>query len=127
MIGAIILMVVAPTSAAPAVVMNEKHTEARRLQVGDTGIDCVRLPCPSRGVFEPDERGFATRDRLLYVDLDGKTPPPPMIGDKADQSEVVKAWNDRRCLAIEGGLIPGEDGRPALRVDRIIGPCGGEG
>jgi len=126
MIGAIILLMAAPAPAALPVIVNDEHSEARRLHVGDTDIDCVRLPCPSRGVFEPDERGFAVRDRLLYVDLDGKTPPPPMIGDEADQSEIVKAWNDRRCLAIDGQLISGEDDRPTLRVDRIIGPCGGE-
>ncbi len=71
MIGAIVLMMAAPAATAP-VVVNDEHNEARRLHVGDTGIDCVRLPCPSRGVFEPDERGFAARSRLLYADLDGK-------------------------------------------------------
>ncbi len=49
-----------------------------------------------------------------------------MIGEEADQAKIVKAWNDRGCLAIAGQLISGEDERPTLRVDRIIGPCGGE-
>ncbi len=124
MIGAILLIMVAQAAPLPVV---DEHSAARRLHIGDTGIDCVRLPCPSRGIFEPDDRGFAARDRLLYVDLDGTTPPPPMIGSETDQAEVVKAWNDRRCLAIEGQLISGKDERPALRIDHIIGPCGGEG
>lgn len=95
-----------------------------RIHVGHTGIRCLRLPCPSRGVFVPDERGHAARDRMLYADTDGKAPPPPVIGEKALLTAITTAWDERTCLAIDGRLISGEDDRPVLRVDRVIGPCG---
>lgn len=96
-----------------------------RIHIGNTGINCLRLPCPSRGVFVPDERGHAARDRMLYADMDGKAPPPPMIGEEALLAAITTAWEERACLAIDGRLISGEDDRPVLRVDRVIGPCGG--
>ena len=96
-----------------------------RIHVGDTGIKCVRLPCPSRGVFVPDEQSHAARDRMLYADMDGETPPPPMIGDAALLAAITTAWEERACLAIDGRLISGEGDLPVLRVDRVIGPCGG--
>jgi len=97
---------------------------AMRVHVGNTAIQCLRLPCPSRGVFVPDEQSHAARDRMLYADMDGETPPPPMIGDEALLAAITTAWEERACLAIDGRLISGEDDRPVLRVDRVIGPCG---
>lgn len=96
-----------------------------RIHVGNTGIRCLRLPCPSRGVFVPDEQGHAARDRMLHADIDGKSPPPPMIGDKSLLAAITTAWEKRACLAIDGRLVSGEGDRPVLRVDRVIGPCGG--
>jgi hypothetical protein len=95
----------------------------RRIHVGDTGIKCVKLPCPSRGVFLPGRAQNGGRPTLLLADHDGRMPPPPMIGDEADLAAIRTAWNARDCLAIEGRPISGEDDKPVLRVDRIVGPC----
>lgn len=94
------------------------------LYVGATGIRCVRRPCPARGVFIPDARGHAVRDQLLMADTDGTAPPPPMIGDEAARREIARVWDAGGCVAVEGRLIAGEEDRPLLRVDRLIGRCG---
>lgn len=113
-------------SAPPPLVANSGDAAAGRLHVGSTSIRCLRLPCPSRGVFQPNEAGAADRNQLLFVDLDGRTPPPPMIGDEVTLAAITEAWDSFRCVAIDGRLIPGEDDRPVLRVDRLIGSCGAQ-
>lgn len=97
-----------------------------RLHIGDTGIRCVRMPCPSRGVYQPGENGHAVRGQLLYADPDGVKGLPPMMGDEKLLIAIREAWDDHRCLAVDGRLIGGEDDRPVLRVDRIAGACGPE-
>lgn len=94
-----------------------------RFHVGDTGIRCVRHPCPSKGVFVPGGGGLDVRKNLVYSDLDGRAGAPPMIGDRAAVEIVTKAWNAMECVAIDGRLISGEDDKPVLRVDRVIGSC----
>lgn len=110
--------------APPPLVANGPRAEAGLLHVGETGIRCLRLPCPGRGLYVPGARGQAERQNLLYADRDGRSPPPPMIGDPDARAAIAKAWDERRCLAVMGRLIPGEDDRPVLRVDRIVGACG---
>lgn len=96
---------------------------ASRLHVGNTGIRCVRMPCPGRAVFRPQPpEGAAARDRMLYVDVDGRTPPPPMVGRPADLTAVRRAWAEYGCLAIDGRLVSGDD-RTELRIDRVLGSC----
>lgn len=112
-------------SSPPPMVANDANAIAGRLYVGDTAIRCLRLPCPGRAVYEPDDAGAADRNRLMYADLDGRSSPPPMIGDEAALREIAQAWEAYDCVAIDGRLIPGEDDRPVLRVDRIIGSCSG--
>lgn len=107
-----------PTVATP------DDARPMRIHVGNTGIRCLRQPCPARGVFVPDEQGHAARDQMLYADMDGKAPPPPMIGDKTMLAAITTAWEERSCLAIDGRLVSGEDDRPVLRVDRMAGLCG---
>lgn len=110
--------------APPPFVAEGARAQAGLLHVGETGIRCLRLPCPGRGLFAPGARGQAERESLLYADRDGRSPPPPMIGAAADRAAIARAWDERRCLALRGRLIPGEDDRPVLRVDRILGECG---
>ncbi len=110
--------------APPPLVANGPRAEAGLLHIGETGIRCLRLPCPGRGLFVPGPWGQADRQNLLYADRDGRTPPPPMIGAAADRAAIAEAWDERRCLALVGRLIPGADDRPVLRVDRIVGACG---
>ncbi|MCW2365122.1 hypothetical protein M2341_000569 [Sphingobium sp. B7D2B] len=110
--------------APPPLVANDDQAHAARLHIGDTGVRCVRQPCPSRALFDPKgQAGQTDRQAMLYVDLDGSKPSPPMIGDPTALAAIRTAWNERQCLAIEGRLIPGEDDRPVLRVDRVVGPC----
>ncbi len=118
------LVLAAAQGTPPPFVANDAQAQAARLHIGDTGIRCVRQPCPSRALFDPKGQvGQADREAMLYVDLDGSKPPPPMIGDPAALAAIRTAWDDRQCLAIDGRLIPGEDDRPVLRVDRVVGPC----
>ncbi|MET0249487.1 MAG: hypothetical protein ABW164_07140 [Sphingobium sp.] len=116
-------LVATPATLPEPLVATPDDAGPMRLHVGDTGIRCLRLPCPSRGVFVPDDQGHAARDRMLYTDVDGKAAPPPMIGDKALLAAIGSAWEARTCLAIDGRLVSGEGDRPVLRVDRVIGPC----
>lgn len=112
-------------AAPPPHVANSDQAEAMTLYVGDTNIRCVRMPCPSRGVFEPDDAGNADRNALLYADTDGQSGPPPMIGDPAALRAIATAWSEFGCLEIRGRLIPGEDDKPVLRVDEVVGQCMG--
>ncbi|MDJ0275902.1 hypothetical protein QLH51_03680 [Sphingomonas sp. 2R-10] len=109
--------------AAPPFVAGSPDARAGIIHVGATGIRCARLPCPTRGVFIPDARGHAVRDRLLMADTSGTAPPPPMIGNAAARREIARIWEARGCVAVEGRLIAGEDDRPLLRVDRLVGRC----
>ena len=115
---------VLPSGLPEPLVATPDDAAPMRIHVGNTGIHCVRLPCPSRGVFVPGERSHTAHDRMLYADMDGETPPPPMVGDEALLAAITTAWEERACLAIDGRLITGEDDRPVLRVARVIGPCG---
>lgn len=124
-------LMIAAAMAAQAVasgpdVATPGDAAGRRIHIGDTGIRCVKLPCPSRGVFLPDEVQGNGWPALLLADLDGRMPPPPMIGEEADLAAVRAAWDARECLAIVGRPIGGEDDKPVLRVDRVVGPCRGE-
>ncbi|MFV0625434.1 hypothetical protein ACBY01_15675 [Sphingomonas sp. ac-8] len=119
-----LLTLIAVQAAPSPLVANGDTAEASRLHIGGTGIRCARLPCPGRALFEPQSPdGHATRGHMLYVDVDGSKPPPPMNGDPTDLAAIRTAWEDRQCLAIDGRLIPGEEDRPVLRVDRIVGSC----
>ena len=121
--SAIIAAALAQSAISEPLVATEGHAAPMRLHIGDTGIRCARLPCPSRGVFIPQQQAGEVRGALLYSDMDGNSPPPPMIGDEALLSAVSRAWEERACLAIDGRLISGEEDKPVLRVDRILGPC----
>lgn len=118
----ILTSVMAPASATEPLVARPGDSKAMRLHIGDTGIRCVRLPCPARGVFVPTP-GADMRDHLLYSDSDGASPPPPMVGQASRLAAVSQAWHERRCIAVDGRLISGEDDRPVLRIDRIVGAC----
>jgi hypothetical protein len=96
----------------------------QRMHIGDTGIRCVKFPCPSRGLFLPAGTEDGREMTLLVTDRDGRTPPPRMIGDEADLAAIRAAWEARDCLAIDGRMISGVDDKPVLRVDRVHGRCG---
>lgn len=121
--SALFAAALAQSAISQPLVATEGDAAPMRLHIGDTGIRCVRLPCPSRGVFLPREPANGVREGLLYSDMEGNSPPPPMIGDKALLSAVSQAWEERTCLAIDGRLISGVEDKPVLRVDRIVGPC----
>lgn len=116
--------VVSQTALPEPTVATPDDARPMRIHIGNTGIRCLRQPCPARGAFVPDEQGHSARDRMLYADMDGKAPLPPMIGDKALLAAITTAWEERTCLAIDGRLVSGENDRPVLRVDRVAGPCG---
>ena len=118
------LLTLSAAQVAPPLVANDDTAESGRLHIGDTGIRCARLPCPGRALFQPQPPdGHASRDQMLYVDVDGSKPPPPMLGHPTHLAAVKAAWEDRQCLVIVGRLISGEQDRPLLRVDRVVGWC----
>jgi len=122
-IGSLVMAALAPATSGRPLVATPEDSAAMRIHVGDTGIKCVKFPCPSRGVYLPEDADAEKPLELLYTDPDGKAPLPPMIGDAAALAAIAAAWEDRGCLAIDGRLISGEEDKPVLRVDRIVGHC----
>lgn len=97
--------------------------EAQRLNIGRTGIQCVRLPCPHRGIFLPGAANMQGLHRMpLYADLDGSTFLPKLIASESDKARLEQAWDRRQCLEIRGNL-QGRGDNAVLEVSRIIGPC----
>ncbi|WGG59452.1 hypothetical protein [Brucella intermedia] len=95
----------------------------QRLNVGRTGIMCLRLPCPHRGIYAPGAKDLESlRRALLYADLDGRQGLPVVAGSPADQAEVTRAWDHGKCIAVLGRL-EGTGGSSTLHVSRVIGPC----
>jgi hypothetical protein len=119
----IIAMMATQVSVPGPDVAQSDDATGQRMHIGDTGIRCVKFPCPSRGLFLPGETGDRREMTLLAADYDGRMPPPPMIGDEADLAAVRAAWASRDCLAIEGRMVSGIDDKPVLRIDRVHGRC----
>lgn len=87
-----------------------------RLGVGNTGINCVKEPCPWRGIVDLDN---TSRDPLR-PHWHGKHL-PATYGQPEDVARLKKAWDDGECLEIEGKF--GHDGAPWIEIGKIIGPC----
>lgn len=94
-------------------------------RVGDTGVRCLKQPCPWRGVVPVDDESVAA----------GTVPPayagdaPPAIAAQGAllqqaRSEIWRAWASGGCLLVHGRFDRrGAAAVPVLSVDRIIGPC----
>lgn len=94
-------------------------------RVGDTGVRCLKQPCPWRGVVPVDDESVAA----------GAVPPayasdaPPVIAARAElfdqvRREIWRAWAAGGCLLVHGRFDRrGAAAMPVLSVDRIIGPC----
>lgn len=109
---------------APARAQQDDAGEGRqRLYVGRTGIQCLRLPCPHRGIFLPGLAGSrGLRRPLLYADVDGKTSLPRLAASPGDKRRLEAAWDRRACLEIIGRL-EGKGASANLTVTKIVGPC----
>ncbi len=113
---------IALATAAGSALAQDKPVD-QRLNVGRTGITCVRLPCPHRGIYMLGARDLPSlRRALLYADLDGRQGLPTIVGSPADQAELRQAWDRQKCVAIAGHL-EGPRENPTLHVARVIGPC----
>lgn len=84
-----------------------------RLAVGDTRINCVKAPCPWRGIVEIDN---PARDPLRPLWSGDKL--PPMRASAADTALLGETWAGHGCLLVDGRF----DGR-ILHVAHVLGPC----
>ena len=109
--------------AALAVSQASAGDSAMTLRVGRTGIMCVRLPCPHRGIYRPGAKDMqALRRSLLYADLDEKSGLPDLDGAAAALKWVRDAWDRNACIEIRGRL-DGTKGDQRLHVENIMGAC----
>ena len=107
-----LLIVVAASPASTA----EPIPLEGRLGVGKTGINCVKEPCPWRGIVDLDNPSR----NPLRPHWHGKQL-PATYGQPADVARLQRAWDDGECLEIEGKF--GDDGAPWIEISKIIGPC----
>ena len=115
------LAVMAPLAGAAA-----QEAPAGLFRVGDTGVRCLKQPCPWRGVVPVEDEGAAP----------GAAPPayagdaPPVIAARPEllqqaRTEIWRAWASGGCLLVHGHFDRrGAAAVPMLSVDRIVGPCG---
>lgn len=113
---------VGPIAAGRAVAVEE--TAPILLRVGDTGIRCLRAPCPWRGVVPVDAEGVAGPADPAYA---GDAPPviaaAPEVMDQV-RAEIWRAWAAGGCLMVLGRFERrGAAAMPILSVERIVGPC----
>ncbi len=120
-VAAAVLALTAPFAGAAA----QEDAPSGLFRVGDTGVRCLKQPCPWRGVVPVDDESVAA----------GTVPPtyagdaPPVSAARADLLDPVRRemW---RAWAAGGGLLVhgrfdrrGAAAMPVLSVDRVIGPC----
>lgn len=106
-------------------VVGREDTPPGLFRVGDTGVRCLKQPCPWRGVVPVEDESVAA----------GTVPPayagdaPPVIAARAElleplRREIWRAWAAGGCLLVHGRFDRrGAAAVPVLSVDRIIGPC----
>ncbi|MGO4129059.1 hypothetical protein AB4Z01_32010 [Inquilinus sp. YAF38] len=119
-VAAAILVAAPPLAGAAA-----QETPPGLFRVGDTGVRCLKQPCPWRGVVPVDDESVAA----------GTVPPayagdaPPAIAARAElldqvRHEIWRAWAAGGCLLVHGRFERrGAAAMPVLSVDRVIGPC----
>lgn len=106
--------------------LGENDSDRNQLiNVGATGILCLRQPCAHRGVFLGRARDLqARRAALLYADIDGHAGPPHLIASNRDARSIRRAWKQMRCLQVRGRFEnAGANLKPTLHIDRILGSC----
>ena len=84
-----------------------------RLTIGNTGIGCLKAPCPWRGIVEIDN---PERDPLRPLWSGEEL--PPMQAAAADIALLQRVWAAHGCLVIRGRF----DGK-TLHVGQMMGPC----
>lgn len=105
-------------AAMPAAGWAAQTAEPVLLRVGDTGVRCLKEPCPWRGVVPMDSEEPAYAGDA-----------PPVIAADAGsmaqiRSEIWRAWANGGCLVVSGRFDrAGTSGLPVLSVARIVGPC----
>lgn len=86
-----------------------------RVQIGGTGINCVREPCPRIGIMAANNPGKPHFVRPMFAGPN----PPPMKGSEADIAQVRAAWRVDSCLFVEGRFSR----PPLLEIHTIAGSC----
>jgi len=99
----------ATDTAAPAVA-----AAGSLFRVGRTGIVCYREPCAHRGVTPASSADPSAPAQPIWW---GDTP-PTILGDVEDYRVIEAAWDDFRCVLVEGEF----DGE-MLTVHRLAGEC----
>ncbi|WLS05007.1 hypothetical protein [Shinella oryzae] len=92
-----------------------------RFSIGDTGIMCTTLSCPTMGIVELDN---PNRDpqRPLWANAEM----PKLIASEVDAAAIAAAWEAKGCLIVEGSFYTDAadiEGLPSLLVRSIIESC----
>jgi hypothetical protein len=117
---AVVLAATAPLAGAAA-----QETLPGLFRVGDTGVRCLKQPCPWRGVVPVDDESVAPGTVAPAYAGDA----PPVIAARAElldqlRREIWRTWAAGGCLLVHGRYDRrGAAAVPVLAVDRIIGPC----
>lgn len=87
--------------------------ESGRLAIGRTSVNCVKAPCPWRGIVN---LGNSSRNSLdpLWTGNDL----PVLNASDGDAHRIRAAWEKLECLVVDGTF----DGQ-TLMVNRILGGC----
>lgn len=102
--GLALLLIATPVSA---------DSIAGTFRLGPTGINCVKAPCPWRGIMKLDENGKPDcRPLWAANEL------PPIEAEENVRNRIAAIWKASGCLVVAGELD--DDG---LAVSRIVGEC----
>ena|SRR5690606_3502970 len=99
-----------PATAGPASHTAGEPPLAGEFQVGQTGIHCVKEPCPRRGIIQ-----LGSRSRLPVW----RRPTLPEVqAEPAIRGQLRRAWDEDGCLRVRGTF----DGQK-LVVEELVGQC----
>lgn len=86
---------------------------AGTFRLGSTGINCVKAPCPWRGIMKLDANGKPD-GRPLWAGNEL----PTIKAEENVRNRIAATWKASGCLVVEGELD--DDG---FAVSRIVGDC----
>lgn len=106
------LLATGPLAAEPQAATQPPPAD-ELFRIGRTGIHCVRMPCPWRGIVRAgDDSRPAGRPFWTGKDL------PALKATPEDEKRIRAAWQDSGCLVVKGRFEKDE-----LAVHRIVGDC----
>ena len=106
------LLALMAVGAASAKADEAARCEMGRFAVGNTGILCVRAPCPWRGSRLLDAEDQPGPVHWAQPDL------PALLARPEERARLTDAWDDHECLVVEGAFD-----QQTLAVVSILGTC----